>query len=72
MRAHYRDTIFALTSGAGVAGVAVVTADQPQQRRTLRAIDSLIGALDADKQTLRSAFPQLFKEFVVSASKARF
>ena len=38
MRAHYRDTIFALSSGAGVAGVAVIRISGPDVRDGLRAM----------------------------------
>lgn len=38
MRAHYRDTIFALSSGAGIAGVAVIRISGPDVRDGLRAM----------------------------------
>jgi CHAD domain-containing protein len=44
----------------------------PESRRTLRAIDSLIGCLEGDKQTLGEAFSGLFSNFAASISEAPF
>ena len=44
----------------------------PESRRTLRAIDSLIGCLEEDKQRLGEAFSGLFSNFAASISKAPF
>ena len=44
----------------------------PESRRTLRAIDSLIGCLEGDKQKLGEAFSGLFSNFAASSSKAPF
>jgi CHAD domain-containing protein len=44
----------------------------PESRRTLRAIDSLIGCLEGDKQRLSEAFPGLFSNFAASSSEAPF
>ena len=44
----------------------------PESRRTLRAIDSLIGDLEGDKQTLREALSGLFTNFAASTSDAPF
>ena len=38
----------------------------PESRRTLRAIDSLIGLLESDKQTFREDFARLFNAFAAS------
>jgi CHAD domain-containing protein len=40
----------------------------PANRRTLQAIDSLIGRLEGDKQTLVEAFSGLFSNFAASTS----
>jgi CHAD domain-containing protein len=44
----------------------------PESRRTLRAIDSLIGCLEEDKQRLGEAFSGLFSNFAASLSEAPF
>lgn len=44
----------------------------PESRRTLRAIDSLIGCLEGDKQRLGEAFSGLFSNFAASSSEAPF
>jgi CHAD domain-containing protein len=44
----------------------------PESRCTLRAIDSLIGGLEGDKQILRVAFSGLFTQFAASASETPF
>jgi CHAD domain-containing protein len=44
----------------------------PESRRTLWAIDSLIGCLEGDKQTLGEAFSGLFSNFAASISEAPF